>query len=365
MKSMSPYMLVRKMSLDETAEGTEITPKKPTPAHRAAKEIESAARADIERKIKRLLTSSPELAHSFNEMGPEFRRTLLDSCAVGLVPSKVGKIAHKTRPKQAKEAASTRAPRLSVNALKATKGARSDAGANEYLSQIAHDLGRASKVERIGLLDLGVWIAGLPDLLSRLNAAQDPYILFEINAPVPAGLRKTPEGLAEWMRHQGLKPSKAERARLEPHVIANEFFTVGADIRSGMGFDMIIGFVPVMVAGDDDGEIYWNHFSSVSEDVALVSTTDLRDFALQAGRPFEAAVGVLLIGAMLVRSNAKLGYHPNRGCVLDYNEDRTSLIETIRALKICSTCSEEMDSAQRTAATAMLDALRKMKRKPK
>lgn len=358
-------MLVRKTSLDESEEVTVIAPKKASTARRAKKDSENAARADSESKAKRLLARSPKLARSLDEMAPEFRRALLDSCAVGLLPSTVGKPVSKPKPKKAKVAASKLASGRAVRARPAAKRLGSSTEASNYLSRIAHELGRAKKVKRIGLLDLGVWIAGMPDLLSRLNAAQDIYTLFEINAPVPAGLRKMPEGLVDWMRHHQFNPSKAVRAKLEPHVIADEFFTVGADIRSGMGLNMVIGLAPVMVAGDDGSEIYWNHFSSVSNNVALLSTTDMREFASKAGRPFEAAVGVLLIGALLVRFNTKLDYHdPNRGCVLDYNEDRISLIETIRDLKICSACAKKMDVPQRTATVAMLGALRRMKKRP-
>jgi hypothetical protein len=197
-----------------------------------------------------------------------------------------------------------------------------------------------------------------------LNAAQEVYTLFELNAPVPAGLRKSSAGLVAWMQGHGVTLSKAQRQSLEPQVIAEEFFLLARDLCSGMGLHAVIGLIPVMIAGEHQDELRWNLFASVNNGMALVSTADLRGFSEAAGRPFEAGVGLLLVGAILVRSNPRLGYHQaTRGCVLDYNADRRGLIGAIRAPRLCAECARAMPAAQKAAAEAMLGALRKMKRK--
>ncbi|MEO8673157.1 MAG: hypothetical protein ABI411_17715 [Tahibacter sp.] len=362
MKKMSPYMLVRKASLNEVEETAESFSTK-TAARRVSGSKDAAVKANKERIVDHLSSSAPQLAVAFRELEPAFQETLLDSCARSAVAPVRGKKADGPGRGRGKSTARPALLGSSVESRPVQKKARGVAGTSEFLAQITHELSRTTRVERIGMLDLGAWVAGLPDLLSRLNAAQDPYTLFEINAPVPAGLRKTAEGMLAWMMSHGITRSKAQRAKVEPHVIADEFFTVAGDIRTGMGLDMVVGLTPAMVAGDSGGEIYWNHYCSVSDGTALVSTADLREFAIKAGRPFEAAVGLLMVGAVLVRFNASLEYHANRGCVLDYNEDRVSLIDVIRDPKICPECAEKLDPIQKVAASEMLKVLRKMKRK--
>ncbi|BAK77239.1 hypothetical protein NH8B_2425 [Pseudogulbenkiania sp. NH8B] len=122
---------------------------------------------------------------------------------------------------------------------------------------------------------------------------------------------------------------------------------------------------PALVAGIEPGNgIYWNHFSSVFANTILLSTADLRLFAERAGRPYEAGVGVLLVAALLVSVNDKLGYHDDTGCLFDYNGSRESLVTTIERMHIDSQCLEKMTFDQRDAVTKMLATLKRFKRKP-
>lgn len=367
MKKLSPYMLVRKASISGANDAPGSTSSaKPPSVPRPPKGQQGTNPAETRRRAGQLRATSPELARTFNKLDSAFRNTLLASCE--RVPALPGKVDGATKRKLKSDTSATApdAPLArSSERRQATNKSPGVTGSDQYLTQIARELSRMTKVQRIGLLDLGVWIAGLPALMSRLNAAQVPYTLFEINAPVPAGLRKTTEGMDAWMQSHGVQLKKSERAALQPQVIAGDFFTVAHDIRTGMGLDMVVGLIPVMVAGESDEGVYWNHYCSVSDGAALVSTADLREFAATAGRPFEAAVGVLLIGAILVRFNSKLSYHDNRGCIFDYNEDRVSLIDTIKTLKLCADCAKHMSAEQKGATEAMLAVLRKMKRKSK
>lgn len=347
MKKMPPYLLVRRAAPDDFGSMPEATPSQ-SPASPRRGTPPLAAEADA--ATRALASIEPQWARSIGALDPAFRKTVLDSCA---------------RSDEVARAARTGTPEPN-EAAEAPRRAPSRGGSDgrEYLETIARTLDQPHEVARIGVLDLGIWIAGLPDLLARLNSAQTAYALFEINAPVPSGLRKTPQGLAQWMRARGIAPTRAERAAFEDHVVDEEFFALARDIGAAMGLGTVVGLVPVMVAGESEDGVYWNHFSTVSEGLALVSTADLREFAARAGRPFEVAVGVLLIGALLVRFDPRLDYHrATRGCVLDYSQDRERLVDAIRALQLCPECIARMDEAQRQAAQAMLAALRKMKRR--
>jgi len=218
---------------------------------------------------------------------------------------------------------------------------------------------------RVGLLDMGVWIGGLPDLLVKLNDVQSLFTLFEVQAPVPGGLIKTSEGMYDWCDEKlGRRMRRSSANPLQQHMIADEFYTVAEDIRAGMGLDLIVGLTPALIGGTEpDGSIFYNHFGCVREQCILLSTADLREFAEEARRPFEAAVGALLMPALLIALNPELGYDEDNDCLFDYNGDRITLVETLKAMRIDDHCLGEMNDEQQTAALAMLKAIKSMRRR--
>lgn len=280
----------------------------------------------IERQAAQLL-STPQLVKVFNSLDSNFKRALTASL-------------------------------IEVT----TKGAASLI--KDGLNSVTRNLARRKKVLRVGILDMGNWISELPSLLEKLNAAQTIFTMFEIQAPVPSGLVRTPEGMAEWLKSQlGGSLGKWKKSNLQRHVIATEYFEVAEDIRVNMGLDIIVGLTPAMIAGESDGQVYWNHISSTSGKTIIASTADMRLWAKEANRPFEAAIGALLIPTLLIAINEGLEYHDeDTGCLFDYNGSRDSFVDTLKKLRIEKSCKELMTLEQIKAADAMLAELKKMKR---
>jgi hypothetical protein len=216
---------------------------------------------------------------------------------------------------------------------------------------------------RVGVLDLGAWLGDLRSLLEELNRAQALVELFEIQAPVPGGLIKTSEGMLQWAAENGLYTGSMEPSAFEPQMIANEFFLAAEDIRKSFELTRVVGVTAAMIAGVDEDGVYSNYVTAGEEKVILLSVKDVRAFAEQADRPFAAAVGALLVGALFASINDKITYHPDTGCLFDDNQSRESLVETFKALRIDATCFSKLTPKQRVAADAMLSALRLMKRK--
>jgi len=290
--------------------------------------------AQAEQAVLTSVKALPGLAKAFVNLNPRFKKALVGSFVSVLA-------------KAAKQRAVAK-PSVSPDVISVTR-----------------ELARQDKVRRVGVLDMGAWIGGMPALLERLNAAQPLFTIFEVQAPVPGGLLKTPVGMAEWASEHLRKPlSKRERDSLERHVIANDFFVAAEDIRRHLGLDLIVGMTPAMVAGiEANGTIFWNHFSAVLGKTILVSTADLRQFAETAGRSFEAGVGALLVAALMIAVNRKLEYHEDTGCVFDYNRNRVSLINTLKQMHIDARCLHQMTQEQRDVATNMLTVLKRMKRR--
>ena len=239
---------------------------------------------------------------------------------------------------------------------------------SESVVKIIRELARQKGVFRVGVLDMGSWIGKLPILLEKLNAAQSLFTIFEIQAPIPGGLIKTPEGMAEWASEHLNKPlTKEERDEFSEHMIANKFFDAAEDIRKDedIDVDFIVGITASMVAYISSNTVYWNHFSAVHGKTILISAADLRRFSEQAERPFEAAIGALLVSSLLIAVNDKLDYHDDSGCLFDYNGSRVSLVNTIKNLHIEGKCLDKMTSEQREAAISMLSSLKRMRIKRK
>lgn len=339
MKKLVSFTLVRKHDLSnkrlvesETVPKTTATTKVPKRTAKASDAVGVTKDYSVaEQAALNSVKTSPEQTQAFENLGKPFKNALINSY-------------------------------VSIAPTNRKSGSRSTAIVSRDLLAVTQDLARSAKVFRVGLLDMGAWIGNLPKLLERLNAAQPLFTIFEIQAPVPSGLLRTPSGMAEWAAmHMG---PQWKNKTFAPHMISDDFFAAAADIRRDMGLDLIVGMTPAMVAGTDpDGTVFWNHFSDVVGKKILISTADLRTYSENANRPFEAGIGVLLVSALLVAVNKKLEYHDDTGCIFDYNESRISLVGTLKQMIIDDQCLDRMTPVQRDAATNMVAVLKRMKRR--
>lgn len=237
------------------------------------------------------------------------------------------------------------------------------ATASDNIKKITEKLAREENVLRVGIVDMGAWIGQLPKLLERLNAAQTTFTIFEVMAPIPAGLVKTIDGFTDWakLKMQSEDIDFGDDRPTSSQIIFDDFVIAAEDIRKGMGLDLLIGLTPHMLGGTAEQIVFANHFSATEGASSLISTADLREFSALAGRPFEAGIGMLLIATLFV-TITPVGYHNiNTGCIFDYNSDRISLIDSIRAMQIDNGCQSIMEPKQVKTAKSMLTTLKRMR----
>jgi len=208
----------------------------------------------------------------------------------------------------------------------------------------------------IGLWDLGAWLGGLTRLIEAMNAVQNSFVFFEVKGTVPAGLISQPQRVIPWLRDcLGRSLTSEEEHDIKQNLIANDYFGLAEAIRSDFQIDLLVGIAPSMVAGNDEEEVYWNHFSTFYKATALVSTHDLREYAERTGRPFETFLACLIIAQVLVALfYPKLGFHDDRGCLFDYNADRVSLMKKGRDLRIEEECQNSIPKSYRPAAQVLM-----------
>jgi hypothetical protein len=232
------------------------------------------------------------------------------------------------------------------------------------LKTIIRELERQPKVITVGVWDLGAQIGRLQKVIEVLNAAQSAFAIFRVEAAIPAGLISRPERLVSWFREKrGRMPSGKARKEMQNSMIEDDFYDRAEIVRKDLGLDFLIGVTPTMIAGEDPSDeeqpIGWDYFSSQRNRLLLVSAYQLRTFAVSAGRPFEVAVGCLITGQILVATNPQLEFHDEtRGCLFDFNDDRISIVQGLRAIQIDDSCLDSMRPKYREVARSLVAALK-------
>lgn len=228
--------------------------------------------------------------------------------------------------------------------------------------KVAERAAQGAVASTVGILDLGAWVSKLPALLKVMNRSQSSLIFLEIQTSVPAGLIKTKEPLVKWAEAQFGRPLKEEESRdLVRNMLADEFFYFAESVRVQNKLDLIVGLTPAMLAFDDDGP-HWNYFSVGQEKASIVSTFDLREYAKSAGKPYEAAVGMLIASQVLALRNDIKFHSETRGCIFDFDANRTDLVESIRGMHIDSECMANFkDKDEAKSAKSLVAALARMK----
>jgi hypothetical protein len=219
----------------------------------------------------------------------------------------------------------------------------------------------ANRRSQIGVWDLGAWLSNLPQLLNRLNAVQRSFSFFLVQAMVPSGLIREREGVIAWFtKLLGGRPlSKRRRDEIASNVIDDDFFAVAERVRADLAVDYLVGVTPSMIAGmDDEDRPIWNYFSTGIGRLGLASTADLRKFAARTGRPFEAYLGMIIVAQVLAVMFPKIDYHEDTGCLFDFNDERVSIMKTLKNLHVDPPCLKAIPARHRPAVHSMVNLLR-------
>lgn len=251
----------------------------------------------------------------------------------------------------------------SVKQRSARQSGGSGAELPSALVKVAERAATGTKVSTVGILDLGAWVSRLPELLKVMNTSQDRLIFLELQTPVPAGLVKTKEPLTLWARnHLGRPLQEMESDDLMRNMLADEFYYFAESVRVLNKLDVLIGLTPAMIAFADTEGPKWNYYAAGQENVSVVSTCDLREYSAKAGRPYEAAIGMLVATQVFALRN-DMDYHAEtRGCIFDFNENRVDLVESIRGMHIDPDCMTHFkDENEAKAARQLVMALARMK----
>jgi hypothetical protein len=190
----------------------------------------------------------------------------------------------------------------------------------------------ANDIEKIGIFDISARAGLLFQLLTTISRRQPTYTFYPVETAVPMGLGMFSERRIAELQSADLS---TDYSALEDNIDVDQFDSLLEDTRQQVKVDLIAGLFGPMLAFQDGGGLSFNYFSTPIGKNVAVSVFEIRDFAKQAGRPFEAAVAMITLAQVWARLY-DLDYHPEtRGCPFDYCGNRVDLVHTIRKAELC------------------------------
>ena len=213
-----------------------------------------------------------------------------------------------------------------------------------------------SDVRKIGVFDISARAGLLMDLLAIVSQSQPRFTFYPIEAPVPMGLGSIPPARIDAL---ALANPDCDVQDLSLNIQVDDFDVLLEQTRERVAVDMIAGlFAPMLAFRDEDDHLIWNYFSGPIGKNIAISAYGVRDYATQAGRPFEAAIALMTLSQVWGRLYG-VGYHgESLGCVYDFCENRDDLVRVIRTADICEASLADIPEDERDNVQKCLAAIR-------
>lgn len=211
----------------------------------------------------------------------------------------------------------------------------------------------------IGLWDLNDTLEGMGDMILRVNSVQNRYRFFDLVADAPPGIVSKPgkiKAMVEDINSRRRKRRFGMPSSIGSTIIDDEFFAMAKTMRERFGLDQLIGLTPYRVSSFEANEVLCDYFSSSSGELPLsiVSYDELRKFAHQVGKPFEAALLGQVIAQVLAVQFDDIEFHDDTGCLFDFNNIRADYTRFLRAPKLDEACLGHIDSRYRSAVLSII-----------
>jgi len=186
---------------------------------------------------------------------------------------------------------------------------------------------------QVGIWDLDVSAGALPRLLDQIEECQARFSFNCIEAPYQTGLTLPGARTAvDWFARTGSKMDP-ETARL--NVSARSIFSAAKPVLKDLPIDWLVVVVKHMISDTMGRECWQNLFATSSGNVVLISTFELREFAAQAEKSFEAAVMGVALSALLAAMIPDIEYQQEpTGSIFDFCQNRADIVMSIRDPKI-------------------------------
>jgi hypothetical protein len=217
----------------------------------------------------------------------------------------------------------------------------------------------------VGIWDLGAWVGYLDRILDQWNACQTRFRFQQVLLSVPFQLTQGGARTEETARSL-LDPRQLKRDAdaLRENLFIGGIESIARKIQKDLQYDQLVSITPYMIAFIEDDRLKYNYYSLSYNGIIFVSAYEMREYALKAKRPFEAAIGSLILGQVLADRSDELDFHTEtRGCLFDFNEERYTVVQSFKKMEIEPSCLSLVPEDLRPAAVRMTKALSDYRRK--
>jgi hypothetical protein len=192
---------------------------------------------------------------------------------------------------------------------------------------------------RVGIVDIDVGLTNLPEIAKKLNSIQS---FFHFTNPTVA-LNQVPVKSFE------------DNSNFAIHELPHSFY----EQEQYLNVDLLACVSKYPLAFETFDDIHFNYHSvpsDTNERFMFISAHLLYDFTKEADCTFENGIVHLIISQLLVYFTT-LGFHEEtRGCLMDFCEERSDLIEGLKENKLCTACLEKIENTDlRKAIIAILN----------
>jgi hypothetical protein len=220
------------------------------------------------------------------------------------------------------------------------------------------------KIYRVGVWDINAHAGLLYRVFESANRKQKLFKFHPVEATAPIEITAPCGRAREMARASGFKGDDSD---LENNTFVGELWNVGPTIAATLRVDFLVIVLAAMLMDydeDNNGKqtLDWNYFSLSQKNVVIASAYDLRDYAKQVKRPFEACLAALIFAQLLSEMFDLEAHEETRGCLSDYCENRADLMLSLRGISLCKDCLEKIPNPSRSSVVSVLDAIRDYRR---
>jgi hypothetical protein len=223
---------------------------------------------------------------------------------------------------------------------------------------------RKRRTHRVGVWDINAHAGLLYRVFESANLQQKLFRFHPVEATAPIEIT-APSGRArEMARASGFKGKGSDLAN---NTFVGELWNVGRTIAAKLEVHLLVIVLAAMLMDYDEDEngrqtLDWNYFALSEKNVVIASAYDLRDYAKQVKRPFEACLAALIFDEILSQIFDLEVHQKTRGCLTDFCENRPDLMLSLRGISLCKDCLEKIPQTSRSSVVRVLNAIRDYRR---
>jgi hypothetical protein len=192
----------------------------------------------------------------------------------------------------------------------------------------------------VGVVDIDLGLSDLAGFIEKLNKVQSFFLFKAPQMPDISNCTKVHGGIRNFAVYK----------------VPETYISLQPQLAS----DLIACITKWPLAFEEDGLYLYNYFaggSDVDNRFMFLSADQLEQFSEKAGCSFKQGLVSILVGQLLAYFTKQDYHEETRGCVMDFCDNRSDIVESLRHRMICKECSAQLPKGKLRQALLQLLAL--------